>query len=465
MRSDTKGAIIIQTNSIWFGKYEILHPLGSGSFGTVYLAKHKSLEVLRAIKQIPKHNSLSTSSFLEANILTSLEHSGIPKIYDVEEDESFIYLVEEYLPGEDLDSFLLHQKSISPNLFFRIIEQLCDIFDYLHSLTPAPVYYGDLKPAHIILCGFQIKLIDFGVSNFLFDSGKNFKCFGNLDFSAPEVLESSKYSLSADIFSIGQLMKYLSEYVSEPLSQNVYQIIQQATNTDPKLRFETAKDLWSNLKQEFKNDSQMHLSFNIAILGANQGCGSTYIAMALTSALNEMGYSALYHEKNKTNHLRKAAEFVPSMVEKEYCFFYKYFHGVPLYGPGVCIPIPNEDINIFDYGSLYNSHDLISADIILFVCGNAPWNLEATYAKSESLNQHKERLFIVCNMCEKHFISKIAKLFSTPVFSFSYDKELFVVTEEKRQLANWLLQKKGRVLPFLKRKRGIIHRKSYLLRD
>ena len=68
------------------GKYEVLRTLGHGSFGTVYLVRHQSLESERAVKIIPKNSSSQLSVLSEARLLKSLKHPGIPMIYDIEED-------------------------------------------------------------------------------------------------------------------------------------------------------------------------------------------------------------------------------------------------------------------------------------------------------------------------------------------------------------------------------------------
>ena len=101
------------------GRYQIIKPLGQGTSGSVFLARQQSLELDRAIKVIPKMNVPTLFAVSEAQILKSIQHPGIPTIYDFEEDESFYYLVEEYIEGESLEEFLLHQQSISRNLFFQ----------------------------------------------------------------------------------------------------------------------------------------------------------------------------------------------------------------------------------------------------------------------------------------------------------------------------------------------------------
>lgn len=149
-----------------FGKYRVLSTLGTGNSSTVYLAEHIRLNVYRAIKCIPKDTSLVSSPSSEATLLKNLNHPGIPIIYDIEEDEHFFYIIEEFIQGQSIDTFVSYQK-ISHELLIKLGIQLCDILDYLHHLMPYPILYQDLKPEHIIVCGNQIKLIDFGIASFL----------------------------------------------------------------------------------------------------------------------------------------------------------------------------------------------------------------------------------------------------------------------------------------------------------
>ena len=186
-----KGVIYHILNTILFGKYEILSTLGTGNSSIVYLAKHLTLKSYRAIKCIPKTFDSISSPCLEAMILKHLNHPAIPFIYDIEEDNSYFYLVEEYIPGDSLDTFVNHQSYISQELILKFALQLCDIFIYLHNLTPSPVLYQDLKPEHILLYGEQLKLIDFGAANFFLGSDKPFQFFGTKEYSAPEVLNNT----------------------------------------------------------------------------------------------------------------------------------------------------------------------------------------------------------------------------------------------------------------------------------
>ncbi len=459
MCSDKKELMQINEHSVLFGKYEMLSPLGTGSFSTVYLAKHIILESHRAIKLIPKQDSCTDSLLNEAKILKSLSHPGIPILYEIEQDDSYYYLIEEFIEGESLDSFLLHQKIISPTIFYNLSIQLCEIFSYLHSIRPYPILYMDLKPEHILICGMQIKLIDFNVSAYIKKSGNIFRLFGNEDFSAPEIKLGAIPNLQWDIYSIGKLMLYLSDFVENPLSQNTQTIIKQAARKDPTYRFETVDKLLLALSCEQTTSKQTHSRKTIAVIGSHKGCGCTHISISLTSTLNYMGYSACYYEKNDTESLFRALDFFPHKKEKNGCIFYRLFCGYPNYGPGISIPEPDADILILNYGTALDVCE-IEADLYLFICTSSIWHRQDAIDKNETFLHFKGNRKIICNMGTKSALLQLANRFLSPIFLYTYDADPFLVTPSKVKFASELLHLKRRSPLFFHLKKLFIRKKS-----
>jgi len=430
-------------NTTLFGKYKIISLLGTGKFSTVYLSKHLSLECYRAIKFLPKTLHKTDSLLNEAQLLKSLHHPGIPTLYDLEEDENFFYLIEEYIEGDSLEEFLLQQSNISQYTFMDLSLQLCDIFRYLHAQKPSPILYLDLKPEHIIVCGMQLKLLDFNVSTFISNLGNIYNLFGNQDYSAPELLSGSTPNLRSDIYSIGKIMQHLSNHLDVSISPKIHQILSKATNADPAYRFETVDELISAINQEKILLHQPHLRKTIAIVGSHSGCGTTHIAMSLVSTLNYMGYKTIYYAKNNQTNFQTALKFVPSLKETNGMFCYKYFRGYPLYGPGICLPSPYDSISVYDYGDNYALNE-ISTDIILFVCSNAYWKWQNAFEKGDSLICYKDNLKIICNMGQKNSMRTLSNYFHHPVFSYPYDENPFCIDAAKQTFVQNLLGIKRR---------------------
>lgn len=432
-----------EKNNILFGKYQILSILGTGSFGTVYLSKHLILECYRAIKIIPKTASMTHSLLHEAQLLKSLKHPGIPCLYDIEEDEIAYYLIEEYVEGESLEQFLLHQSTISQSSFLDLSLQLCNIFQYLHTIKPSPILYLDLKPEHIIVCGMQIKLIDFNVATFLTNLGNLTDLFGNEDYSAPE-LSSGTPNLQSDIYSIGKILQYFSKHVDASISPNIHKIFKKATAADPGLRFETVDDLAFAIEQEKTKLTQPQSRKKIAILGSHSGSGSTHIAFSLVSTLNYMGYQTIYYEQRTGNSLRQLYPFLSGLKEIDGMICYRYLKGFPFYGAGVSISTDRTaDFSVYDFGDTLPPEDM-DFDVILLACSNGVWHWHDAFQKGEALHHLSSHLIIICNMGQKNTMLSFAKQFNQKVFHYPYEPNPFMVTSEKVSFFSKLLQIKRR---------------------
>lgn len=444
-------------NFILSGRYELLEPLGQGQCGKVFLARQLSLELKRAIKLIPKTDALSPFAISEATILTAVQHSGIPTIYDFEEDESFYYLVEEYIQGDTLEEFLLHQQSISQNLFFKFCDQLCGIFACLHSLCPSPVLYRDLKPEHIIVCGLQLKLIDFSAASFIASSGNGFNDFGNAEFSAPELVSGHPADLTCDIYSIGKIMEFMTSFLDAATSRNIQPVIQKATQTDPGLRYQTVLELSAALKKANDNKGGTHLRQIVAVIGSHPGCGCTHIAFSLTCALNHLGIDSVYREMNPTSHLCRAMKQLSGVRERKGCYSYRCFKGYPRYDEGIEIPEPDAEIIIEDYGCHYDSRRLVTADRILYVCGGAPWHRGNARPEDFLFRRLGKRMNFIVNLCDRNSAIYYARKFSVQVYPYPFDTDIFCMDKKKLDFVHWLSfeKKKNRLFKHSGRRQKI----------
>ena len=440
---DQKETMKNLVNTLLFGKYFIVSRLGTGSFSTVYLSKHQILETYRAIKLIPKQTEPTVSLLSEAKLLKSLDHPGIPKIYDIYEDNDYFYLIEEYINGESLDVFLLHQSHISQTIFIDFSLQLCKIFQYLHTFQPSPIVYLDLKPEHILICGMQIKLIDFNVSDFLSNLGNISNLFGNEDFSAPELFSAKTPNLLSDIYSIGKIMQYLSLHIDTPLSPRFHNIIKKASNLEISNRFETVDQLISAIHQEQQSFGQPLSRTKIAVLGSHCGCGTTHIAISLVSVLNYLGYSAVYYEKNQTDTLRQMSPYMPYLKEENGMLCYRFFKGYPAYGPGIQIPDAKELFSVYDLGGSIVENEL-DTDYLFYICSNSPWHQYNIYQEKERFLFSNVSTKLICNFGESSTMHKLSKHFMVPVYQYPFDRDAFGISKEKIDLFTKLLSIKRR---------------------
>ncbi len=433
-------------NTILFGKYEIISILGTGSSSTVYLAKHLKLKSYRAIKCIPKAADAISSPCLEANLLKHLNHPGIPAIYDVEEDSSYLYLVEEYVQGDSLDTFVNHQSYISQELIIKFGLELCDIFIYLHNLAPYPVLYQDLKPEHIILCENHLKLIDFGAANFFTGSGKPFQFFGTKEYSAHEILTGTEPSLQSDLYSIGKILLFLLEESNLSCSDNLKIIIQKAAAPAAADRYETVSGLRKALTQ-LQNPAFFtvsHLCKKIIVLGSKHGVGTTHISIALVNTLNQNGYPAIYVEQNNSDILNTFARINSSVSESNGIYKYKFFQGIPNYGNGIESSLPAHTLLIEDYGVFKKKlPEFDDGHLILFIMGSDEWDMEQAVSAGLQYSNREHTLFI-CSNGNQQATRRYAQLLGTKVYCFPTDDNPFSNTAEKEHFVFTILPFKRR---------------------
>jgi len=211
-------------NMLLQGRYQLLKEIGAGGFGAVYLAQdtqeeHRSV----AIKQIhlqgltPQEVIEATDAFnREAEILSTLSHPLLPKIFDRFSDPEHWYLVISFIDGLTLDEYLQQQvaralparRGLPLAQTITIALQLCGVLHYLHAQQPS-VIFRDLKPGNVMITtdDKRLYLIDFGIARrFKPGQAKDTVPFGSPGFAAPEQYGRAQTTPQADIYSLGALL-------------------------------------------------------------------------------------------------------------------------------------------------------------------------------------------------------------------------------------------------------------------
>jgi len=196
--------------------YEIIRPLGKGGMASVYLAKQDG--IFYAIKRLDfsskEEKSLAVDTFQrEIVFLKDIKHPGLPIYYKSFRHRDFFHIVLEYIEGESLENIILNRtEPFSEKKVLEWAIQLCDILFYLHTLSPEPVIYRDLKPGNIIITKEDvIRLIDFGVAR-RYDPNKDQDTIrlGTPGYAAPEQCRAGGQTTPrTDIYSLGVLLHQL----------------------------------------------------------------------------------------------------------------------------------------------------------------------------------------------------------------------------------------------------------------
>jgi serine/threonine protein kinase len=162
-------ALATSTQSYLFRvHYRITKCLGEGAFGRTYLADDTDLmDEPRVIKKLIAGTSGAMQSkirelFLrEAKQLYNLNHPQIPKLYAYFEQNNVLYLVQEFIEGDNLFQEFSHQGIFSEEKIKSLLQDLLPVLDYLHSNK---IIHRDIKPQNIMRCqkNGKLILIDFG---------------------------------------------------------------------------------------------------------------------------------------------------------------------------------------------------------------------------------------------------------------------------------------------------------------
>ncbi|HEX7735808.1 MAG TPA: WD40 repeat domain-containing serine/threonine protein kinase [Ktedonobacteraceae bacterium] len=209
----------LQTLQLFEDRYRVIRQAGAGGFGAVYEALDTWEERKVAIKEIglaglsAQEVIEATGSFnREVQMLSSLLHSGIPRMYEQSTDADHWYLVMQFIEGQTLEKIQM-QASGGRLPFEQVVQigiQICTVLEYLHRQQPA-VIFRDLKPANIMLAPKgNLYLIDFGVARrYQKTRTRDTIAFGSPGYAAPEQYGRAQTTPLADIYSLGALLHCL----------------------------------------------------------------------------------------------------------------------------------------------------------------------------------------------------------------------------------------------------------------
>lgn len=262
---------MLEIGSLVDGKYKILSEIGHGGMSVVYMAINEKANKTWAVKEVRKDgkmdfNTVRQGLMAEIETLKKLKHPNLPSIVDVIEDEDSFIIVMDYIEGRSLDK-IIDENGAQPEAYVvEWAKQLCDVFGYLHSRTPA-IIYRDMKPANVMLKpDGNIMVIDFGTAkNYEIDLGET-TGIGTIGYAAPEQYIGSglgRTDARTDIYCLGITMYHLLtnidpcknlisdksiRAVNPALSHGLDAIIQKCTQYQPSDRYQSCAELMYDLE-------------------------------------------------------------------------------------------------------------------------------------------------------------------------------------------------------------------------
>ena len=373
--------------------------MGTGRAGTVFLAVHLGLEEYRAIKRVPKSFLKFEDLRREALVLKELRHPGIPIIYDVEEDESYSYLIEEYLEGESLYDLVKKQGHLSRELTISYGIQLTSIISYLHLAGPNPILHLDLQPKNLLLCHDTVKLIDFGLAASVDDANMSGERYGTVGCAAPEqYLKDGVLDERTDIYAIGTIIHYLftGEFPKLPykpaasMDTHLAAVMKRCIKTEKEERFSSAQELGERLRQlenmgTAAKERLQSSSLIIALAGSKSGAGTTHIGIGLSVYLRNQGYPNLFEEKNDSG-MSAGLGGCGTVKRDQYGLMrYRGLVWKPYYGPGVKLKEPPFKVRILDYGKNIDQALTGGPHRMILVCDGSDWSRSSAFFSAEQV--------------------------------------------------------------------------------
>ena len=186
--------------------------LGSGSFGTVYLVKHRELHKYFAMKVIQKNPHINEENLLnEIALLKKMDHPNILKILDFFSLKMEYNIITEFCQEGELYKEIKAKAPFTEELSAYYIREILLAVHYCHNMK---IVHRDLKPENILIVqrmknGFHpIKIIDFGTAKVFSKTKKEHLLIGSAYYIAPEVLNKN-YNEKCDLWSCGVILYFM----------------------------------------------------------------------------------------------------------------------------------------------------------------------------------------------------------------------------------------------------------------
>ena len=269
--------------------YESIAIIGRGAFGEVHVCRHKLTGEIVAIKKIKKEVLYLKNQVIhirnEQIFMSKVKSPWIVELKASFQDDDYLYLIMEYLPGGDLMNLFIKKDILTEDEARFYIAELILAIESIHKLD---CIHRDIKPDNILIDKTgHIKLSDFGlakISEKLFEKENNnsfvynnsnennvnkhekiYSCVGTAYYVAPEVLSKVGYGPEIDWWSVGVIFFEMLAGYAPFCSKETSEVCHKILNWKKYLKFPSkikisreAEDLIAKLI----NNSNIRLGIN-----------------------------------------------------------------------------------------------------------------------------------------------------------------------------------------------------------
>ncbi len=189
------------------GRYRPIRPLGSGSSGSVWLAREEESGKEVALKIVPREGNAGARAEREARAAAKLRHERCLRARALARDPGHVYIVYDYVPGRTLREAMRAGEvgdGVAMEAGAQILEGLANAHEH-------GIVHRDVKPANVLLADgpdVQVKLFDFGLA--VMHEHDTLTAVGDipgtLAYISPERLRGKPARPAADVWAVGVLL-------------------------------------------------------------------------------------------------------------------------------------------------------------------------------------------------------------------------------------------------------------------
>jgi serine/threonine protein kinase len=189
------------------GRYQIIEELGSGGMGRVFKVFDSKIKEVVALKLLNPEIAADEETIErfsnELKFARKIVHKNVGRMYDLNEEKGTHYILMEYVPGEDLKSFIIRSRQLAIGTAISIAVQISEGLKEAHRLG---VVHRDLKPQNIMIDKEgNARIMDFGIARALEEKGATEAgmIIGTPAYMSPEQAEGRQADQRSDIYSLG----------------------------------------------------------------------------------------------------------------------------------------------------------------------------------------------------------------------------------------------------------------------
>jgi len=189
------------------GRYRPLRPLGSGSSGSVWLARDERNGLDVALKIVARDGKAGQRAEREAEAAARLRHPGCLRAYAYGREGGHVYIAYEYAPGRTLRDAIRARELADA----QIVEACAQLAEALAHANSRGVVHRDVKPANVLVVEdetLRVRLVDFGLAAFA--EAETLTAVGDvpgtLAYISPERLAGEQGTAAGDVWSVGVIL-------------------------------------------------------------------------------------------------------------------------------------------------------------------------------------------------------------------------------------------------------------------